>query len=172
MLNLFIGSKSEFGCELIIQEELPPNEYMGFARLWLGGKQLGTIEDYIHIRGYLANQLISILAHKDFDYPEYVKSKEDLFNFLKNSNKGEYDSLRCSFGTMSDDFLIWAYRKSERIFFLWRIIREENKILFNDIRNYDSSVQEYDISVFDFTKVVIAVDRILSLKGLTPPPTT
>lgn len=164
-MHLLIGEKEKFGIELIIDSQNENGVYLGYAKLWLGGNFLGTIEDYIFIKGYLSNVLVRMQFAKTLDDTNFKDPAEVFDHLLQRLHNLdiEADSYRFSFGTMSDDFLIFAYKRGDDLVIIWKMDRDSQ---FSDLKNYGNEVHQYRVKQSEFSEHVNFLAKLLSAPGL------
>lgn len=164
-MQLFIGSKTDIGIEVNIDAQISANSYLGYARLWLGGKFIGTIEENIYIKEYLITQLMKMADAPFFDDTSLSDSESKYRYFekrKKNIDDNDVDAYRFNFGTLSDDFLIWAYRNCSDIIIIWKLIRNKDEINYSDLANYGNEVNEFRIKHSEFMRHVKFANEIFS----------
>jgi hypothetical protein len=131
-LLMIIGDKNNFAVEFSFAENYPKE--MGFGKIWIMGKFIGTSEDLIYLNGYLIrtlHQLKKPILNKGIAGLD----KNKLFEWLKKSEDWTY---RVSSTTFIDDFLIFSYQKENRTYLIWKL---EQDSFFNDLNSYPKEVQ-------------------------------
>ncbi|MCR6720425.1 MAG: hypothetical protein NVV59_09040 [Chitinophagaceae bacterium] len=136
---IILGDKNRLAIE--VSGVKSDSDLMGYARLWLDGVVLGDFSEYIYLDGYLLgglHQMLNIGWITDEGLPTDIDQQFQYFE--KKSTEGDdvgIDSYRVSFGTMTDSFDMWSYRKDNAITLIWRL-REGRSV-----RDLDSSMVIY-----------------------------
>jgi hypothetical protein len=167
-MNILIGNKDRFGIEVIIKNQCGNSCYQGYARVWFGGKSIGTIEDYIYLNAYLVSQLTKMIDAPFYDDTIFSTTYSKYKYFIKQIKDdcdNEFFKL-VNFGTMSDDFFIVAYRNTDELIILWKLVNKKADVLFSDLKGYDNKVHEYRMAHKEFSDCVSIVNKILSVEGL------
>jgi hypothetical protein len=66
------------------------------------------------------------------------------------------------FGTFTDMFYVFAYKKDENIFIEWKIDEDANNTIFSDLIDYPSSFFLYKIEYVKFKEFIERLDRIIA----------
>lgn len=163
-MNLFLGSRDEIGVEVIVTECNNDGAFRGYARLWMGGQFLGDILDYIYLGGYLLGGLYEILRVKEMTYLTFPVDKTEQYLYLINKandmNDEESDSYLIGFGTMTDAFSIWAYKKDDFIEIIWKLVHTEGNYLSDALQGYPNEVFKYKVKYSVFEDFVKRLERI------------
>jgi hypothetical protein len=112
-----------------------------------------------------------MLNAPQFDDSSFKSTKEK-FTYLINRDEdiddNDIDSFKVSFGTMSDSFIIRAYRNSNEFVILWKLWKKDNDIGFSDLKDYGNEIHEHRILFTEFSSYVLLLDKILSIPDILP----
>ncbi len=145
-----IGDKAKIAIEYKIIDK---NQFVGYSRIWLNNNFIGTIEDLIFFKGYLFKGLDYLLNSNEIDSCVFnVFSNYDLkkiyYYFVKNlnNNSPKWNSYKYmnSFGTFTDDFLIFSFRHEEYIYIIWKITNTRSN--FNDINIAKKNINFFKVN--------------------------
>ncbi|MCO6148485.1 hypothetical protein NHE85_10390 [Flavobacterium sp. NRK1] len=128
---------------------------MGYSKIWLGSQSLGTSEDLIYLRGYLAAGLQEIANSSELNIK--LMNKEDLYKFFiaKINNSHNPEQLKYSirsFGTFCDDFIIFSFIYDDEINIVWKLL--SNNTPFLDLNNQSLRINYFKISKNEYFKVL------------------
>lgn len=130
------GEKSFFAVEYKIEnKELT----YGFARIWFKNEFIGTNEDIIPIKGYVVTGLKDLL-NVPFLSPKILKNSRNIYEYFESRINLVYDEdidkHQVSFGTFCDNFLIFAFRMEDEITVTWKLISNNEELIFDDLKIY------------------------------------
>lgn len=132
-----IGEKNNFAIEFKIVDKV---NLMGYAKIWMSNKFLGSNEDLIFLRGYLLNGMIQILNSKQIDdcvFKTFLNYKlKNIFYYLKYNldNDNESNNTYCYYvnlGTFTDDYNVFSFFHDDYVYIVWKIINKNSN--FNDV---------------------------------------
>lgn len=163
-MELFLGNKNEIGVETQVTSRNQDGTLMGYAKFWVEGSFLGSFYDYIYLDGYLLGGLFQMLRVSELSDANFPLNPEDQFIYFEKKandiNDNEIDSYRVSFGTLTDSFLIWAYRKDDNLVILWKFIG--NQFTYEDLKDYPREAVKHVVTYDKFKEFVERLNRILS----------
>jgi hypothetical protein len=163
-MNLFLGDKSEIGVEVQFIERDKNNSLTGYARLWFGGHFVGTIYDFIYLDGYLLGGLFEITRVPFLNQEVLPSNFENLYNYffdrLEDENDEEIYNYLINFGTMADNFHVWAFKKDDNITIGWKLRNAINPYHL-DLLDYPSSAFFYTVNYETLVEFIERLDRIL-----------
>jgi hypothetical protein len=166
-MHLFLGSKDEIGVEIKVIDRNKHETLMGNAKLWFGGQFLGVFSDYIYLDGYLLGGLFQMLKVEELNDKKFpLESNAEYEYFVRRSNDlndDEIDGYRVSFGTLADNFNIWAYREANNIVILWKLVINEGGFTNEDLINYRKDVFKYAMNYDKFKEFSERLERILNV---------
>lgn len=160
-MKMTLGEKDKIAVEIRVKQKTP---LLGYAKLWFGGHFLGSICEEIYLDGYLYGGLLQLSKVGQIDYPNFPLEGNAQFSFLTERANDLADTCSSnylvSFGTMTDAFEIWAYRKDEFITILWKL-GHENRFLHDDLVAYSDDIFSYTMSYESLLEFVQRLGRIL-----------
>lgn len=163
-MELFLGNKNEIGVEAQVTSRNQDGTLMGYAKFWIKGSFLGSCYDYIYLDGYLLGGLFQMLRVSELSDANVSLNPEDQFVYFERKandiNDNEIDSYRVSFGTLTDSFLIWAYRKNDNLVILWKFIG--NRVTYEDLKDYPREAVRHVVRYDKFEEFVERLNRILN----------
>ncbi|KAA9340255.1 hypothetical protein [Adhaeribacter soli] len=154
---MIIGDINNFAVEFSFAENYPKE--MGFGKIWVRGKFIGTSEDLIYLNGYLLRTLY------EFKKPILNNgiaelNKNQLFERLKKSEDWVH---RVSSTTFIDDFVIFSYQRENRTYLLWKL---EQDSFFNDLKSYSKEVQQESVETKVVEEVIKKVEAEFKNAGI------
>lgn len=132
---MIIGDKEEFAVEYSFSDDYPRD--MGYGRIWVKNKFIGTFKDLIFLSGYLLGTLNEFRRAKELKDDISQLTKDQLFNLLASGQSEHSDKYLVKGSTFTDDFSIWTYKFENQTYFLWRVRRTD---FFEDLNNYKQDV--------------------------------
>jgi hypothetical protein len=154
---MIIGDRNNFAVEFSFSEDYPKD--MGFGKIWIKGKFIGTGEDLIYLKGYLLRTLHEfkkpVLSERVSDL-----NKNQLFEWLEKSDDWTY---RVSSTTFIDNFLIFCYQKEESTYLLWKLIQDSS---FNDLNSYSKDVQLESVKTEIVEEVINDIEAEFKKAGI------
>jgi len=132
---MIIGDRGYFAVEYSFADGYPND--MGYGRIWVKNKFIGTYKDLIFLAGYLLKTLNEFKESKDLDDDLKHLSKEQLFHLFCTDENGSFRKYLIRGATFTDDFSIWTYRLNGLTYFLWKVTRTD---FFEDLNDYDQNV--------------------------------
>lgn len=130
---MIIGDKEDFAVEYTYAHNHPSD--MGYGKIWIKNKFIGSSQDLIFLPGYLLGTLNELRTAKELKHDWRNSTKEQLLNLLSVAT--HKDSYQVRGATFTDDFSIWTYRLKDRTYFLWQIIQTDS---FDDLKDYQRDV--------------------------------
>jgi len=143
-----VGDKSIFAVEYSFDKQYP--KIMGYGKIWVNNKFIGTEHDLIYLNGYLLGTLDSIIEAKELSSEFKELSRDKLFDTLENPEQTYNSRHRVRNYTFTDDFSIWAYKIDNEIVLLWKILRNNS---FEDLTDYPHTVMQERIDSKTFDSV-------------------
>ena len=144
-----VGHKNTFAIEYSFDKKYPKT--MGYGKIWVNNKFIGTEHDLIYLNGYLLGTLDSISEAKELTSELIELTKDKLFDTLENPEQSYNSRHRVSNYTFTDDFSIWAYKTDKEIVLLWKVLRNNS---FKDLSNYPHTVMQERIDSKTFDSVL------------------
>ena len=158
---MIIGHKEDFAVEYSIANNYPNN--MGYGRIWVKNKFIGTYLDLIFIVGYLLGTLNEFKKAKELTEDLRHLSKEQLFNLLFSGQNNNFDKYRVRGSTFTDDFSIWTYRIDNMTIILWQIRRTD---FFDDLKDYKKDIFLENVTTSIINKVISELEAELKKEGI------
>jgi hypothetical protein len=135
-----IGDKSTFAIEYEITDI---NELMGNARIWFNDEYIGSKKELIYLKSYLLDNLKQISRKQNLDMligDDIIETFNKLKKRLDNLDDSEIRKYLVSFGTLSDDYLIFSFMTADNyICVLWKLVGEYP--YFDDINYNDRKIK-------------------------------
>ena len=149
-LKMIIGNKDSVAVELEVSNR---GQYvMGFVRMWLNGRFLGSIEEeemlssYVHSLEWIGR--MEEIGAGELDFGDAAAE----FAWIQNDDS-IHDRCLAGLGESTDDFLIRAYRKGDRLRFMWRLLDQP----FHSYPGYGNELRCADIRREEFLELVKVV---------------
>jgi hypothetical protein len=158
---MIIGDKNEFAIEYSFAGDYPKD--MGFGRIWIKNRFIGTYLDLIFLGGYLLGTLNEFKRAKDLSDNLKHLTKEELFNLFYGDENGEFEKYLIGGSTFTDDFSIWAYKLGYQTFILWKVMRTDS---FGDLRDYSRDVFLESILTDKLNEVILKLEIDYKDKGI------
>jgi len=154
-----IGDKTIFAVEF---QQYDGDERMGYAKIWFGGKPLGTNEDLI-FKSYLIQGLEDLLLSTPLVSNSEMNPK-NLFHYLSiNINRTDsFRHLGRSFGTFCDDFTIFSHSSGNDIHVLWKLHNASTP--FSDLNKLSQDVHHFVINKNALANLVEAVIKVINYR--------
>lgn len=157
---MIIGDKNDFGVEYSFADDYPKD--MGYGRIWVKNKFIGTYKDLIFLGGYLLGTLDEFKRATDLDNDLRHLTKEQLFNLFFTDADGHFCKYLVGGATFTDDFSIWTYKLGNLTYFLWKVIRTD---FFEDLNDYSQDVFLESILTDKLNEVINKLDTEYKDKG-------
>ncbi|MCX2743783.1 hypothetical protein OO013_07900 [Mangrovivirga sp. M17] len=145
---MIFGDKSDFAIEYTPE---PGSQDMGYGKIWIKGEFYGTNEDLIY-PSYIINIIRNLLQAKQFQLDWKKFSNTELLSHL-NSIRNSDSSIIISSSTFTDDFEGFKFKSGNEIIIVWRLISDENDLLFEELRNYNRTVKIKTVDIQSITSV-------------------
>jgi hypothetical protein len=158
---MIIGDKNEFAVEYSFTEDYPHE--MGFGRIWIKNKFIGTYLDLIFLNGYLLGTLNEFKRAKDLSDDLKRLTKEQLFDLFYTNDNGHFRKYMIGGSTFTDDFSIWTYKLDNQTYLLWKVIRANS---FDDLKDYGGDVFLESILTDKLNEVINKLETEYKDKGL------
>lgn len=135
-----IGDQSKFALEYEIVDK---RNLLGYSRIWFGGQYIGSKKELIYFKSYLFDNLQKIGRIGKLDNnPDSAKDIEmyDILEKRLNDLEDEYIYKHLvSFGTLSDDYIIFSYLDTnDSLCLTWKL---DTNHYFNDVDYNDKEVK-------------------------------
>jgi hypothetical protein len=158
---MIIGDKDEFAVEYSFSDDYPRD--MGYGRIWIKNKYIGTFTDIIFLSGYLLGTLNEFERAKELEDEIRQLTKDRLFDLLASGQYEQSDKYLVKGSTFTDDFSIWTYKFENQTYFLWRVIRTD---FFEDLNNYKQDVFLESVPTDTLNKVINKLETEFWDKGI------
>jgi len=163
-MDLFLGNKEMIGVETLSVQRDKNGTLTGYARLWIGGHFLGTIHDFIYMDGYLLGGLFQISRVPFLMDGISMDNSESLYAYLfkrlEDGSEDEIHNYLVNFGTMSDAFNVWAFKKGDNITIGWKLRDDYHNPYYLDLVDYPPSAFFHTLNYRIFNEFVERLERI------------
>jgi hypothetical protein len=153
-----VGEKDFFAVQYRITDD---EKLMGYAKIWFGGRSIGSSEDLIYLKGYLFEGLNQIAYSSKLNFDIQSDNKESIYKKLVNQLRGADDvnsqKHLLTFGTFTDDFTAFSFLTGNDINIVWKL--NSNKTPFTDL-----NLQSTDVNYFKINKDVF-ITNLKTIKG-------
>jgi hypothetical protein len=160
--SMIIGDKFEFAVEYSFTNDYPKD--MGYGRIWVKNKFIGTYEDLIFLGGYLLGTLYEFRRAKDLNDELKHLTKEKLFDLFYNDEEGLYRKYHVGGSTFTDDFSIWTYKLEDTTCLLWKIVLRNDP--FEDLKDYSKDVFLGTILTYKMNSIIDELETEFKDKGI------
>jgi hypothetical protein len=158
---MIIGDKDEFAVEYSFSDDHPRD--MGYGRIWVKNKFIGTFTDIIFLSGYLLDTLNEFKRAKELEDDLRQLTKDQLFDLLASGQYEQSNKYLVKGSTFTDDFSIWTYKFENQTYFLWRVMRTD---FFEDLNNYIPDVFMESVPTDTLDKVINKLETEFWDKGI------
>ncbi|GEN67719.1 hypothetical protein [Chryseobacterium rhizosphaerae] len=145
-----IDDKSKIAVEYLKTKE----KGYGYARIFIENKIVGSKEDLIPYVSYLSSGLNQIINSETISKCVFETfnsfNLKNIYYYLKanldSENMNTY-KYHISFGTFTDDYLIFSFKYEDKIYIVWKVVNRNT--IFSDIANLKKNInifsERYDI---------------------------
>lgn len=158
---MIIGDKEDFAVEYSSKHNYPDD--IGYGRIWVKNKFIGTYQDLIFLGGYLLGTLNEFKRAKELRNDLRHLTKEQLFNSLSIGVNTDTYAYLVKGSTFIDDFSIWTYKIEKLTYFLWQITRTDS---FDDLNDYKQDVFLECVKTDTLNNVINKLEAEFKAKGI------
>ena len=168
-MDIVIGDKSSIAAEICVANQ---ESFVGHARIWVNNNFFGSLFELIYLDGYLAGGLMDILKKNNLNKKYSGMTHQELFNNLENDlcsddcNNDIARSFCVNFGTITDIFSVYSYKKTNEIgVILWKIRDDLNVYdpytLYEDLKGYPNKIF---CEEFEYKELCRIIDGLYAVK--------
>lgn len=157
---MLIGEKKDFAVEYSFSNDYPKN--MGYGRIWIRNKFIGTYEDMIFLNAYLLGTLYELKEAEYLSDDLKQLTTQQLFDEFYN-NDYRYRQYMVGGSTFTDDFSIWVYKLADQTCLLWKLMQSS---IFDDLKNYGQEVFSDNVSTDRLNEVISKLESEFRSRGI------